>query len=53
MEAASLIAALRPLLPHLCSAHTALAATVRTYNITRGTISRLTVPDETTALAVQ
>ena len=34
-------------------ARTALAATVRTYNVARGTISRLTVPDETTALAVQ
>ena len=53
MEAASLIAASRPLLPHQCSARTAIAATVRTHNVTRSTISQLTVPDKTTALAVR
>jgi hypothetical protein len=37
----------------LCSLGTALAGTVRIYNISRTMISRRTVPDETTSLGVQ
>jgi predicted nuclease of predicted toxin-antitoxin system len=37
----------------LCSLCTALAGTVRIYNVSRTTISRRTAPDESTSLEVQ